>query len=79
MPDRSYEKDYNAQYDLTIEMNLDALKYKREGYHFLDFASDIGGFQGLLFSVFAFLVSILNYNMFDNYMVSRLYKLEHPD
>ncbi len=44
MPDRSYEKDYNAQYDLTIEMHLDALTYKREGYHILDFASDIGGF-----------------------------------
>ena len=79
MPDRTYEKDYNAQYDLTIEMNLDSVKYKREGYHFLDFASDVGGFQGLLFSLFAFLVTILNYNMFDNYMVSRLYKLEHPN
>ncbi len=43
MPDRSYEKDYDAQFDLTIEMHLDTIEYKRQGYHFLDFMSDIGG------------------------------------
>lgn len=78
-PDRPYEKDYNAQFDLTVEMNMDIVEYKRSGYYLLDFFSDIGGVQSLLFSGSAFLVSIWNYNMFDNYMVSRLYKLEHPD
>ncbi len=78
-PDRSYEKDYHAQFDLIIEMNSSTIEYKRQGYNFLDLISDIGGMQSLLFSVFAVLAGVWNYNMFDNYMVSRLYKLEHPD
>lgn len=48
-------------------------------YTLLDLISDIGGIQSLLFSAFAFLVSVWNYNMFDNYMVSRLYKLERGE
>jgi hypothetical protein len=42
-PDRSYEKDYDAQFDLTIEMHRESNLYKRQGYHLLDFISDIGG------------------------------------
>ena len=72
---RSYEKDYYAQFDLSIEMNLDTIQYKRQGYNFLDFISDIGGMQSLLFSTFAFILGCWNYNMLENYMVSRLYKL----
>ena len=79
MPDRSYEKDYVAQFDLSIEMHLDTLAFKRQSYTFLDLISDIGGMQSLLFSAFAFVVGVWNYNMFDNYMVSRLYKLERRD
>ena len=73
---RSYEKDYHAQMDLVIERELDQFTLKRQGYHLFDFMSDIGGMQGLLYSGFAFFISIWNYMMFDNYMVSRLYKLE---
>ena len=76
LSDRSYELDYDAQFDLTIEMNLDTIEYKRKRYSLLDFVSDIGGIQSLLLSASAFLVGVWNYNMFDNYMVSRLYKLE---
>ncbi len=43
MPDRSYEKDYYAQFDLTVEMDMDTITHKRQRYHFLDFISDIGG------------------------------------
>lgn len=79
LPDRPYELDYHAQFDLTIEMHLDTIEYKRKWYSLLDFVSDIGGIQSLLLSAFAFLVGVWNYNMFDNYMVSRLYKLERQD
>ena len=78
-PDRSYEKDYNAQFDLTIEMDFDIIQFKRQGYHIFDFISDIGGIQSILISVFASLVSIWNYKMLDNYLVSHLYKLERHD
>ena len=78
-PSRSYEKDYFAQFDLSVEMQMDTIEYKRMGYHLLDFISDIGGVQSLMFSMFAFMISVWNYNMIDNYMVSRLYKLESTD
>ena len=58
-------------------MDLDTVEYKRQGYNFLDLVSDIGGIQSFLLSASALLVGVWNYNMFDNYMVSRLYKLEH--
>lgn len=53
--------------------------YKRQGYNVLDLFSDIGGIQSLLYSAFAFFVSVWNYKMFDNYMASHLYKLERRD
>lgn len=62
--------------DVTFEMNLDIIDIRRQGYDLLEFLSDIGGIQGLLVSGFAFLVSVWNYNMFDNNMVCNLYKLE---
>ena len=78
-PDRSYEKDYHAWFDLTIEMNMNTVSHKRQGYYIFDLISDVGGIQSLLFSVFAFFVSVWNYNMLDNSMVNRLYKLERKD
>lgn len=75
MPSRSYEKDKFAQMDVTLEISPDIIDMKRQGYDLLQFLSDIGGIQALLMSGFAFFVSIWNYNMFDNYLVGRLYKL----
>ena len=79
MPVRSYEKDYNVQMDLVIEREMDARMMKRSAYNFFDMMSDIGGMQGLLYSGFAFFISIWNYKMFENYMVTRLFKLEQSD
>ena len=79
MQSRSYEKDYHTQMDLNIERDLDQFTVERHGYHLFDFMSDIGGMQGLLYSGFAFFISIWNYMMFDNYMVSRLYKREQSE
>ena len=58
---RSYEKDYVAQMDVTIEMNLDMQTMQRQGYTILDVLSDVGGIQGLLFSFVAVILSIANY------------------
>ena len=76
---KPYEKDYNAQMDITIEMNLDQEVIARTGYTFLDYLSDIGGIMGILFSGVAYLMGAWNFNNFDNYMVTRLYKLEKKD
>ena len=75
MPLYSYEKDYNAQFDFTIQVNLDQKIISRDGYTFLDFLSDIGGIQGMLISGVAYCLAMWNYNYFDNFMVTRLYKL----
>lgn len=71
----SYEKDKNAQVDITIEMDLNRKVISRNGYTLLDLISDIGGIQGMLISGVAIVVGIWNYNMIDNHLVSRLYKL----
>ena len=48
----------------------------REGYTVLDYFSDIGGMQSLIFSLLAVLISLWNHNYMDDYMVSKLYKLK---
>ena len=60
-------------------MNLNQVTIARDGYTFLDLFSDIGGIQGFLFSSFSFLILVWNYNMLENYMVTRLYKLTKPN
>ena len=65
--------------DITIEMNLNQKVIARDGYTILDYISDIGGMQGMLISLIAWFVTIWNYNMFDNHMVTRLFKIEKTD
>jgi len=48
----------------------------RDVYTFLDFLSDIGGMQGMLISGVALFMVFWNYNMLENYMVAKLYKLK---
>ena len=61
LPTKSYEKDYEVQLDVTIEMNLNRLVIAREGYTALDYISDIGGMESLLMTGCAILLSIWNY------------------
>ena len=71
-----YEKDDIVQMDITFEMNLNQLVIARDIYTFLDFLSDIGGTQGMLISGVALFMAFWNYNMLENYMVGKLYKLK---
>jgi len=64
--------------DITVEMNLDQKVIARDGYTILDYISDLGGMQGMLISAFAYFLLFWNHNMFDNHMVTRLYKLKKP-
>ena len=64
LPIRSYEKDYHTQMNINVEMNLNLEIFEREGYTILDVLSDVGGFQGLLLSCFAIIISIANYEHF---------------
>ena len=40
--------------------------------------SDIGGLTGIVTIVFATISGTWNYNAFDNFMVSRLFKIKKP-
>ena len=75
LPSRSYEKDYDVQLDITVEMNLNQVQIARDGYTVLDFISDIGGMQGILLSGCALVLLMWNYAYLENFLVSRLYKL----
>ena len=75
LPTKSYEKDYDVQLDITVEMNLNQLIVARDGYTILDFISDVGGIQSLLFSGVAIFVGIWNYHYNENLLVSKLYRI----
>ena len=60
-------------------MNRDQKVIARSGYTFLDYLSDIGGMQGMIISGVGYIIAIWNFNMFDNHMVTRLYKMKRPD
>ena len=64
--------------DIIIEYNLNQRVIARDGYKALDLLSDIGGMQSILMSAIGYVVAILNYNMLDNFLVNRLYKIQQP-
>ena len=75
-PYRSYEYDYITQFDLTLEVGLDLMMIERKNYTLLDVLSDVGGVYNFFFASFSVLIGICNYNSFDNYMASRLFKIK---
>ena len=79
MPMKPQEKDYNVQMDISIEMNLSQRVVARAGYTFLDYLSDIGGMQGMLISGVAYFLAFWNFNYFDDWMITRLYKMKKRD
>jgi len=78
LPTRPYTKDFNAMMDVTIEMNSDLVVIQRNGYTIFDLMSDTGGVQSILFSSTALLIGFFNYQHFDTYMASKLFKLRKP-
>ena len=62
--------------DITFELDLDRKFIKRMCYSFLDLLGDLGGVIGILMVIFSSVVSCFNYNNFDNFMVSRLFKIK---
>ena len=62
--------------DITFEMDLNLKVVARDGYTILDWISDIGGIQGILISALAIIIGYWNYNFFDNFMVSNLYRIQ---
>ena len=74
-----YEKEKFVQQDITVEMNLDQQLIARNGYTVFDYFSDVGGMQGLLLSLVASFLGFWNYNMLDDYMIMKLFRLQAED
>ena len=61
---------------LSIEASLDQTVIQRVGYTLLDLLSDIGGIQTIFVSGITILLSIWNYNNFDNHFLTNFFKLK---
>ena len=64
---------------IIIERNLDLTKLERRVATLSDLMSDVGGFFGLLVMFGRVFSRAWNFNSFDNYLVSRLYKVIKPN
>ena len=73
-----YEFSDNVSSMIMIERNLDLLKVERRVSTLSDLMSDVGGFFGLLVMSGRIFSRIWNFNSFDNFLVSRLYKVVKP-
>ena len=67
-------KRSNSRLELSIQMDRDVTKVKREVYNSFMLLGDIGGLFGLFVSVFASILGITNYQKPDNHLVSDLFK-----
>ena len=63
---------------VSFEMDLNIMQYERKLYTVFDMLSDVGGLLGILTSICALINAIWNYQAFDNFMVSRLFKFKRP-
>ena len=54
-------------------MSPDLIQIERSGYTLLDLLSDIGGIQGLMMSLFGFMVNFLNNGFLDHHLAGKLY------
>lgn len=71
-----YEEFDNTWVSVTIERNLNVMHYERKVYTAFDMLSDIGGLTGIIATLFGLINATWNYNAFDNFMVSRLFKIK---
>jgi hypothetical protein len=74
-----YEWDDNVWLSITVEVDFDVITYEREVYTSLQLLSDIGGLSGILMTIAAALMVLWNYQSFDNYLVSRLFRIRKPE
>ena len=71
-----YEWPDNVHLMLTIEVDLSLLVYERTIYTMFEMLSDVGGLSGIFMSIFSVFIAVWNFNTLDNFMVSRLYKVQ---
>ena len=61
---------------VSYEFDLNMYRIDREAYNTLDWLGDLGGLKEALALVLGAVIALFNYNKFENYMVSELYRAE---
>ena len=74
LPYENQDEEIETMVMVSIEMDLNRVDYSRSRYTVFDLLSDVGGLQGIFYSVFAILMTAWNFNSLDNYMVQHLFK-----
>ena len=69
-----FNYEFNDRYLQSYHMNLSVKTTERSVYNFLMLLGDVGGLFGLLFSVFATLNNVLNFQKAENFLVQSLYR-----
>jgi len=57
-------------------MDLNMMHYERNVLTIFDMLSDIGGLTGIIATIFSIICAAWNYNAFDDFMASRLFKIK---
>ena len=73
-----YEESDRVLVTVTVEMDLTVNMYERQVYTIFQMLSDFGGLTTILGYLFFKLQGSWNYQSFDNFMVSRLFKVMKP-
>ena len=71
-----YEKADNVWLSVTLEMDLNLMTYERTLYTMFDLLSDVGGLSGILVTIMTLIMTIWNYNSFDDLMVASLFNIK---
>ena len=64
---------------MSFGMNLDRLDYSRSRYNFLDVLAAFGGFMGIWRWIFTTFMAAWNTNALDNFMISKLFKVDQQN
>ena len=54
------------------------MDYSRSRYTAFDMLSDVGGLSVMLAHIFAIFLAVWNYNVVENFMVARLFRIKTP-
>ena len=73
---RPYEYFDNVHIAITFEFELNYYRIDREAYNMLDWLGDLGGLKEALMIILGFIFGLFNYNSFENFLVSQLYRAE---
>ena len=71
---RPYEYPDIVHFAITFEFDLNLYRIDRDAYNTLSWLGDVGGLKEALVLIGAGLLSVLQYQHYDNFMVSKLFR-----